>query len=966
MRSEYAAAQPGLRTRGTGARRRRTQVAIAAASLAALASSGWTASPDAFAECERRYASAPAEYEASRCFYAAAQVAQDWDGAARRLDALRRRDPQNHWPTLVRGHLEWTRDPAAAQRFYALAAEGFAAQGHTEGEVRARTPLRSLFLQKGQAEAAGREVERVRVLAEASGEPSLLRMAWTVEALHLTETGEDLGRAYNLLRKVEAGLDQVPYTEQRRPLLALGNLCFRLGRWTEAAERFQRLQQLARAHRDTLTESNAGTMLVNSLAERMEHRPNLQTRRDLLGRTDEVLATARAARDPRAQIMLHALRGDLRSQEPGSDAEALRDYRACVALARASGGPRDLGSCLWSMGRFLARRNPAAARRTLDEALKLAAESGDVWALAFASRQRMRLSWNVDPAERATAVSFESLRLIEALRDLQPEGEENARLFATWTRDYRWLAGRLLRSYRERSSRIDLEAAFQAVERMRARMLLDAVTAARPARSAAANGRRQALHESIVTAHRRLLDPRRRGEEKAADLRELELLELEQRQFRDEHDVRQRRRGSEPAFPSLVEVEAALAPDEALLSFQLGANTDVYGDFAGGSWLLVSTRGGTRVIPLADAADLDALVDAFVGLFHDRQAFEAVPAASVRLFDEILRSALTGPNARLRRLIVVGDGALHRLPFGGLRSGAGEPPLAVRYELTTVPSATLWLRWRRAPAPAAEIPAVIFADPEILGRQERAAVAIERDALYAEVSAAGRLPYARREARSVVRHLGRGSRLLEDDRAAEASLKKNEWPRFAVLHLAAHAVVDESRPARSCVLLAPGGEQEDGLVQTAEIAELDLEGRLVVLSACRTASGALVGGEGVLGLARAFFQAGAYSVVASLWPLRDDDAASLFDAFYRHLGRGASVSAALRNAQAEAYREGRPAAAWAGIVALGDGAMRPVAAGPGETSWGPPMFALLLVVASVVAWKARRRWPLSRNGDRDE
>ena len=55
--------------------------------------------------------------------------------------------------------------------------------------------------------------------------------------------------------------------------------------------------------------------------------------------------------------------------------------------------------------------------------------------------------------------------------------------------------------------------------------------------------------------------------------------------------------------------------------------------------------------------------------------------------------------------------------------------------------------------------------------------------------------------------------------------------------------------------------------------QLDLRGRLVVLSACESAGGSVLSGEGPLSLARAFFAGGAGAVVATRWPLRDDDAA---------------------------------------------------------------------------------------------
>ena len=105
-----------------------------------------------------------------------------------------------------------------------------------------------------------------------------------------------------------------------------------------------------------------------------------------------------------------------------------------------------------------------------------------------------------------------------------------------------------------------------------------------------------------------------------------------------------------------------------------------------------------------------------------------------------------------------------------------------------------------------------------------------------------------------------------------------------------------------------------------------------MLSACQTAAGAVLSGEGVLSLARAFFSAGADTVIGSRWPIRDEDAAALFDGFYRHVGAGASLSDALRRAKADAIAAHRPARAWASLVLMGDGGSTPF---PGGRSGSP-------------------------------
>jgi CHAT domain-containing protein len=360
------------------------------------------------------------------------------------------------------------------------------------------------------------------------------------------------------------------------------------------------------------------------------------------------------------------------------------------------------------------------------------------------------------------------------------------------------------------------------------------------------------------------------------------------------------------------------------------------GDFGGGSWLTVSTRGGTAVYPVADRVRLQAAVPMFLGLFHERDGREA--AAAAVLYRELLGTALDALPGRVTRLVVVPDDALHRVPFAALRASADAEPLAARYEITLAPSATLWLRWRGEPRASAARSALVLADPEIaLG------------------PGLGPLPHARAEGRTIVRTLGGGAELWTGQAASEGALKAAPLGDFALVHFAAHAVVDDERPERSAVFLAAGSDAEDGLLQPSDVTALPLRGRAVVLSACRSASGSILRGEGMIGLSRAFFRAGSPGVVGSLWPLRDDEGAALFGAFYRALRGGADLGAALRAAQLEAIRDGRPAAAWAGLVVAGDGRLAPLTAGnAGGERRGFVLIASALAAAAALAWRLRR------------
>src|SRR4029434_7288742 len=121
----------------------------------------------------------------------------------------------------------------------------------------------------------------------------------------------------------------------------------------------------------------------------------------------------------------------------------------------------------------------------------------------------------------------------------------------------------------------------------------------------------------------------------------------------------------------------------------------------------------------------------------------------------------------------------------------------------------------------------------------------------------------------------------------------------SLVHFACHALADAASPLDSSLVLSlpadwkPG--QPNGLLQAWEVFEqVRLDADLVTLSACGTALGEEMSGEGILGLTRAFQYAGARSVLASLWSVQDAATADLMTRFYRHLRHGGSKDEALQ------------------------------------------------------------------------
>jgi CHAT domain-containing protein len=147
---------------------------------------------------------------------------------------------------------------------------------------------------------------------------------------------------------------------------------------------------------------------------------------------------------------------------------------------------------------------------------------------------------------------------------------------------------------------------------------------------------------------------------------------------------------------------------------------------------------------------------------------------------------------------------------------------------------------------------------------------------------------------------------------------------YRVIHFATHGLADDINPKMSWIALSTvnsEGKPQNGLLRLLDIYNLNLSADLVVLSACSTALGKSIRGEGIVGLVRGFMYAGAARVVASLWRVDDESTAELMKRFYRGmLNENLSPAAALRAAQVEMSKHDRWSAPyyWAGFVLQGE------------------------------------------------
>jgi CHAT domain-containing protein len=187
-----------------------------------------------------------------------------------------------------------------------------------------------------------------------------------------------------------------------------------------------------------------------------------------------------------------------------------------------------------------------------------------------------------------------------------------------------------------------------------------------------------------------------------------------------------------------------------------------------------------------------------------------------------------------------------------------------------------------------------------------------------------RLFFTRREADSILRQVpkGKGVEFL-DFQASRATAKSLTLAQYRILHFATHGLIDSTHPELSGIVLSlvdEHGNPQNGFLTLEDIYNLKLNAEVVVLSACQTALGKDVKGEGLVGLTRGFMYAGAPRVIASLWNVDDWTTSELMRNFYKAMfEKNLTPAAALRYAQIETLkRQWRPPYYWASFVLQGE------------------------------------------------
>ena len=292
---------------------------------------------------------------------------------------------------------------------------------------------------------------------------------------------------------------------------------------------------------------------------------------------------------------------------------------------------------------------------------------------------------------------------------------------------------------------------------------------------------------------------------------------------------------------------------------------------------------------------------------------------ATQLGKAMLEPALRDLPSGVTNLVVVPDEALWSVPMQALVLDDGRWAIE-RYAIATVPSAAVSVMLWQRPAPSGPARLLAFGDPQFAGEDDGGAGPIALRAATAHDASLPRLPGTAREVRAVARFASDAVIRLRGD-ASAAFLERTPLASYRVIHFATHAVTDDNGISHAGLALAPGSGS-DGFVSDGDLAALQLNADLVVLSACHTAGGAVLGGEGVRGLTAPLLQAGARSVLATEWPVDDERTVPMIVAFYSALADGRTVADALREAALDAMKDGAPPREWAAFRLVGNPTVR--------------------------------------------
>jgi CHAT domain-containing protein/tetratricopeptide (TPR) repeat protein len=660
-------------------------------------------------------------------------------------------------------------------------------------------------------------------------------------------------------------------------------------------------------------------------------------------------------------------------QQPQAALESLDD---ALPLIRKSGNVREEAYALHCLGdayRLLGQFEKAI--EYYQQALDLRQGLNEKILDAFSISKIARIETQRENFDEALFQSNRALELVEQVRRQYSNPLLGASYSSSTHHYYADHIALLLKLHaRKPSAGYDVQA-FQTSERAHARALLESLSDLghnlRSDMPAALTEREAALQKEIdrIISERGKVARIDSSSGRSAKLRELE---NELRQVMTQVDELQgQMRASHPRYAALLRPQPLtpaeiqrqlLSPDSLLLEYFVAQDR---------LYLFALTGEGERPLQVVEITDKAAVEKA--AEFFQRRKFESAGelqqrfsyrnpefAKTVQFLSDKLLVPIK-PLLQKRKIWIVSDGNLQRIPFAalpdpvinpgrGARRRSSSKPLMVDHELAVLPSASTvaWLRKAIAARPPAPGGIAVIADPVFSADDERvkgvapqtapvpATIAQQlrgapdlQQALrdlggVAEAGVLNRLPASRDEAQAIARLAPERSLIALDFEANRQLVMSGALSDYRYLHFATHAYVDDVFPGLSWLALSQvdrKGQEQPGYLRLNDIYQLRLNADLVVLGACRTGLGKQLRGEGMIGLTRGFIYAGVPRVVVSVWDVPDRETSQLMQGFYRNLlKQKLPVGEALRRAQIEMWERAESNAPffWAAFSLQGD------------------------------------------------
>jgi len=664
----------------------------------------------------------------------------------------------------------------------------------------------------------------------------------------------------------------------------------------------------------------------------------------------------------------------------GDKNKTLEYYNQALEISQNIGDRHGEGIMLSNIGKiYIDWGENQKAIDHFNQALPLIRASGDKKGEAMTLYGIARAELKLGNLLRSKSWIETGLGIIDSLRTKVTSYELRASYFASMREYYDFYIDLLMRQHQTQpSERYDL-VALRVSERARARSLLETLTEASLQIRQGINPdlleREQTLQQQLEAREQLRLKLLVRDDSKE----QLAFIEKEIRsliiQYQEiESDIRT----SNPNYASLTQPEL-LSPkaiqDQVLDNHTMLLEYALCEDHSY-AWLVTSDTVKSYVLP--EREEIENASKKVCQLLIERnqiissetreqkklriaKADSNLSNAMIKLSDMILAPIVT--DLKTERLLVVAEGALQYVPFGALPKPIDQSdlktelpiPLMAEYETLYLPSASVLplLRELQKNRPEAnKLVAVLadavfsFDDPRVkrsnlLALQDGKSPAdlmkddiqelqflrsMDESGLGNTRSKLSRLPFSRQEAEAIIALVhSKGFMKALDFNANYTTATSPELSNYRIVHFATHGLLNSTHPELSGLVLSlvdKEGNPQNGFLRLHDIYNLNLNADLVVLSACQTALGKDIRGEGLIGLTRGFMYAGAPRVVASLWKVDDEATAELMKRFYQFMlgEEQLPAAAALREAQISIMNEKRWQSPyyWAAFVLQGD------------------------------------------------